>query len=158
MKEKIIEDTGLLIEKLLKEKERKRKIVFTNGCFDLLHIGHIKLLKEAKRQGDILIVAINSDDSVKRLKGPGRPLFPVSERAEILASLEMVDYVTIFDTDDPYPIISKLKPDILVKGGDWEKEKIVGRDIVESTGGKVIRVPLLEGYSTSGIIQKIRNL
>jgi len=93
MKEKIIEDTGLLIEKLLKEKERKRKIVFTNGCFDLLHIGHIKLLKEAKRQGDILIVAINSDDSVKRLKGPGRPLFPVSERAEILASLEMVDYV-----------------------------------------------------------------
>jgi D-beta-D-heptose 7-phosphate kinase/D-beta-D-heptose 1-phosphate adenosyltransferase len=132
-----------------------KKIVFTNGCFDLLHIGHIKYLREAKGFGDILVVALNSDSSVRRLKGDKKPLIPQSERAEVLSALEMVDYVTIFDEDTPYEIIKELQPDVLIKGGDWTIEKIVGRDIVEAKGGKVIAIPFIEGASTSRIVERI---
>ncbi len=139
-------------------KKEKKAVVFTNGCFDLLHIGHVRCLKEAKKYGDILIVAINSDSSVKALKGEKRPIFTEKERAEILASLEFVDFVIIFDELDPYTLISTLKPDVLVKGGDWPYEAIVGREILESYGGRVIRVPEIEGFSTTRIIDKILKL
>lgn len=147
------------IRDLKKALEKKRgsgnKIVFTNGCFDILHIGHVRYLEEAKKLGDILVVAINSDSSVRGIKGEGRPIVPQDERGRILAALEFVDYVTIFDEPDPYSIIKELQPDILVKGGDWGKEAIVGRDIVEARGGKVHSIPIVEGVSTSRIIDKI---
>lgn len=156
-KGKVIENIGLLKEKLREEKKKNKRIVFTNGCFDLIHKGHIALLKGAKKEGDILIVGLNSDDSVRKLKGEGHPIFPFSERAEIIASFQMVDFVTIFKEETPYKIISELKPDVLVKGGDWGENKIVGRDIVESNGGKVVRIPHVGGHSTSKIIQKIKD-
>ena len=156
-KGKIIEDISLLKKKLLEEKKNKKRIVFANGCFDLIHKGHITLFKKAKKEGDILVVAINSDKSVEKLKGKGRPIFPALERAEILASFQMVDFVTIFNEETPYEIISELKPDILVKGGDWRKEQVVGRDIVEASGGKVVIIPQVNGYSTSKIVEKIKN-
>lgn len=131
-------------------------MVFTNGCFDLMHRGHLHLLREAKKLGDLLIVGMNSDRSVKKIKGPGRPILPAEERAELLAALEMVDYVTLFDEPDPYAVIKELRPNVLVKGGDWGKEGIVGTEIVEEDGGKVAVIPYLEGYSTTEIIQKIR--
>lgn len=144
------------LKKVLKEKRNSgKKIVFTNGCFDILHIGHIRYLEEAKGLGDILVVAINSDRSVREIKGEGRPIVPQDERAGILAALGFVDYVTIFDEPDPYSVISELLPDILVKGGDWDKEKIIGRDIVESRGGKVCSIPIIRGISTSKIIDRI---
>jgi rfaE bifunctional protein nucleotidyltransferase chain/domain len=155
-KEKVIENIGLLKEKLSEEKKNNKKIVFTNGCFDLIHKGHITLLKGAKNEGDILVVALNSDDSAKRLKGEGHPIFPALERAEILASFQMVDFVTIFNEDTPYKIISELKPDVLIKGGDWGVDRVVGRDIVESNGGKVVIIPRVKEYSTSKIIEKIK--
>ncbi|HMK56344.1 MAG TPA: D-glycero-beta-D-manno-heptose 1-phosphate adenylyltransferase [Dissulfurispiraceae bacterium] len=134
--------------------ERKgRRVVFTNGCFDILHVGHIRYLKEAKALGDILIVGLNSDASVARLK-PGRPVNPQEQRAEILAALEMVDYVSVFDEDTPYELIDLLKPDVLVKGGDWKKEDIIGADIV----AEVHSLPFTTGMSTSGIIDRIRHL
>lgn len=136
-------------------RERGKKIVFTNGCFDLLHLGHVRYLRAAKELGDILVVGLNSDDSVRRLKGPGRPLINEAERAEILAALEFVDYVTIFEEDTPINIISAVEPDILVKGGDWPVEKIVGGEIVTRRGGKVIAIPFTEGKSTTGIIKRI---
>lgn len=136
-------------------RERGKKIVFTNGCFDLLHLGHVRYLRAAKELGDILVVGLNSDDSVRRLKGPGRPLINGAERAEILAALEFVDYVTIFEEDTPINIISAVEPDILVKGGDWPVEKIVGGEIVTRRGGKVIAIPFTEGKSTTGIIKRI---
>jgi rfaE bifunctional protein nucleotidyltransferase chain/domain len=132
-----------------------KKIVFTNGCFDLIHTGHTRYLARARSFGDILIVAVNSDDSVRRIKGEKRPINPQDQRAETLAALESVDFVTIFDEPDPQRIISELQPDVLVKGGDWPVEKIVGRAVVEARGGKVISVPYIEGASTSGIIEKI---
>ena len=136
-------------------KQEGKKIVFTNGCYDLLHIGHIRCFKEAKKLGDILVVALNSDCSVRALKGPPRPIVPQEERAEILAALECVDYVTIFDQDNPREMISLLKPDILVKGGDWTVDTIVGRDIVESYGGKVFSLPLVAGVSTTAMVNAI---
>ncbi len=156
-KGKVIEDINLLKEKLLKEKNNNKRIVFTNGCFDLIHKGHITLLKKAKNEGDILVVAVNSDESVRKLKGEGRPMFPAYERAEILASFQMVDFVTIFNEETPYKIILQLKPDILVKGGDWGKDQVVGRDIVEENGGKVVIIPQVKDHSTSKIIEKIRD-
>ena len=126
------------------------KIVFTNGCFDLLHIGHIRYLKEAKKLGDILIVGLNSDASVRRLK-PQRPLNEESQRAEVLASLEMVDFVILFSEDTPYELIKSIRPDVLVKGGDWKKEDIIGSDIV----AEVHSLPYVPGVSTSAIIEKI---
>lgn len=156
-KHKIIEDINLLKEKLLEEKKQNKKIVFTNGCFDLIHQGHIILLQKAKSEGDLLVVAINSDDSIKKLKGKNRPIFPEYERAEILASFWMVDFVTIFNEETPYKIISGLKPDVLVKGGDWKIAEVVGRDIVETNGGRGVIIPQVESSSTSEIIDKIKN-
>jgi D-beta-D-heptose 7-phosphate kinase/D-beta-D-heptose 1-phosphate adenosyltransferase len=132
-----------------------RKVVFTNGCFDVLHRGHVELLRRARREGDALVVGINSDDSVRRLKGPGRPLVPETDRAEILAALEMVDRVVIFREDTPGRIIDALVPDVLVKGGDYAMNEIVGRDAVERAGGKVVRVRLVPGRSTRGIIDTV---
>ncbi len=132
-----------------------KKIVFTNGCFDILHSGHIIYLYEAKKLGDILIIGLNSDNSIKRIKGEKRPIVPQEERAFLLSSLEMVDYVTIFDEDTPYKLIEIIKPHVLVKGGDWPIDNIVGRDIVESYGGKVLNIPFVEGKSTTNIIERI---
>ncbi len=132
-----------------------KKVVLTNGCFDLLHRGHLHLLREAKKQGDLLVVALNSDSSVKTIKGADRPVLPESERAELIAALEMVNYVTAFDEADPYKLIKELEPDVLVKGGDWPKNEIVGADIVEEHGGRVAVVPYLKGYSTTQIIERM---
>jgi D-beta-D-heptose 7-phosphate kinase/D-beta-D-heptose 1-phosphate adenosyltransferase len=132
-----------------------KKIVFTNGCFDLIHTGHTRYLAKAKSFGDLLLVAVNSDSSVRMIKGEKRPINTQVERAENLAALESVDFVTIFDEPDPHKIISELQPDVLVKGGDWPVEKIIGRDVVEARGGDVISVGYIEGASTTGIIEKI---
>lgn len=139
-----------------REKRNGRRLVFTNGCFDLLHPGHIRALELARELGDVLIVGLNSDASVRQLKGPGRPVIPERERAEILAALESVDAVVIFDELTPQEIISRLLPDVLVKGGDWPGDQIVGRAEVEAAGGRVVSVPLVPGYSTSDILRKIR--
>lgn len=136
-------------------KKKDKKIVFTNGCYDLIHIGHLRCFKEGKKLGDILIVALNSDRSVRSIKGPPRPIIPQDERAEIVSSLECVDFVTIFDQDDPLEVITFIKPDILVKGGDWNLNTIVGREVVESYGGKVFALPLIKGVSSTRIIQTI---
>lgn len=133
-----------------------RTVVFSNGCFDLLHLGHIDYLEQARLLGDVLLVAINTDTSVQRGKGPSRPIIPEAERAELLAALECVDYVTFFDDDTPKAVIDALIPDVLVKGADWPLDQIVGRDTVEAHGGKVLNIPLLEGHSTSGIIAKVQ--
>lgn len=136
-------------------KQKHKKIVFTNGCFDVLHRGHIEYLKKARAIGDILVVALNSDASVKGIKGDGRPINRQRDRAAILASLEFVDFVTIFNEDTPLKLIKKLKPDILVKGADWNKDKIAGKAFVESYGGKVVTVRFLKGYSTSKMVSDI---
>lgn len=138
-------------------KKEGKRLVFTNGCFDLLHVGHVRCLKKAKEFGDILVVALNSDSSVKGLKGNSRPLIPEQERAEILAALECVDYVVIFEEPDPVRVISTLLPDILVKGDEYSLSEIKGREIVEAGGGEVIRIPLVKGRSTSDLIQQIAN-
>ena len=139
-----------------REKRNGKRVVFTNGCFDLLHPGHIESLETARTLGDVLIVGLNSDEGVRRLKGPGRPVYPAEERAEILASLECVDAVLIFDEPMPQRVIAALLPDVLVKGEDWPGNQIVGREEVEAAGGKVVRVEVVEGYSTSEILRKIR--
>jgi rfaE bifunctional protein nucleotidyltransferase chain/domain len=136
-------------------KSAGKKIVFTNGCFDIMHTGHARYLQLAKSYGDVLIVAVNSDESVRRIKGEKRPILPQAERAEMLASLAVVDYVTVFEEEDPSRVIAELMPDVLVKGGDWAVEEIVGRDIVETNGGKVYSIPYIEGASTTGIIERI---
>jgi|SRR5664279_955539 len=141
-----------------REKRNGRKVVFTNGCFDLLHPGHIRSLEAARALGDVLIVGLNSDESLRELKGPNRPVIPEQERAEILASLECVDAVTIFPELTPQRVIAALLPDVLVKGGDWPGDQIVGREEVEVAGGIVARVDIVPGYSTTEILQKIRNL
>lgn len=130
-------------------------VVFTNGCFDILHPGHIGYLREARALGNLLIVAINSDASIRRLKGDKRPILTEDERATLLTALEMVDYVTIFDDDTPHTLISQLLPDVLVKGGDWALDQIVGRTEVEAAGGKVYALPYLAGASTTDIISRI---
>jgi len=133
-----------------------KEVVVTNGVFDLLHPGHVRYLQDARREGDALIVAINSDRSVRAIKGPARPINPEGERAEVLAALACVDAVVVFDENDPQQIISRLQPDVLVKGADWAEDAIIGRETVESRSGRVVRIPLAEGYSTSAIIKKIR--
>jgi rfaE bifunctional protein nucleotidyltransferase chain/domain len=138
------------------EERNARRIVFTNGCFDLLHPGHIRSLEQARELGDALIVGLNSDASVRQLKGEGRPLLPERERAEILAALECVDAVIIFDDLTPQDVIARLLPDVLVKGGDWPGDKIVGREEVEAAGGCVVSVPVVPGFSTTDILRKIR--
>lgn len=133
-----------------------KKVVFTNGCFDVIHAGHVRYLRKARSFGDLLVVGLNSDGSVRRLKGPGRPLVGEAERAEMLAALEMVDCVTIFGEDTPAALIKDLKPDVLVKGGDYRAEGVVGRNTVEASGGRVAIVPFVRGRSTTGLIKKIR--
>ncbi len=135
-----------------------KTIVFTNGCFDIIHTGHTRYLATAKSFGDVLVVAVNSDSSVRLIKGEKRPINPEADRMETLAALESVDFVTIFNEPDPYRVISAIQPDVLVKGGDWPIEKIIGRDIVEARGGRVISVGYIEGASTTGIIEKIVKL
>lgn len=137
-------------------KRNGRRLVFTNGCFDLLHPGHIRTLENARGLGDALLVGVNSDASVRQLKGEGRPLIPEQERAEILAALECVDGVVIFDDVTPQRVIAALLPDVLVKGGDWPGDQIVGRAEVEAAGGRVVSVPVVPGYSTTEILKKIR--
>ncbi len=139
-------------------KREGKKIVFTNGCFDIIHAGHTHYLKKAKQLGDVLIVGLNSDDSVRRLKGDERPLNNVDDRAEVLLSLKPVDYVVVFDQDTPYKLILRVKPDVLVKGGDYKKEEIVGANIVEQYKGKVVVIPFVEGKSTSALVEKIKKL
>jgi rfaE bifunctional protein nucleotidyltransferase chain/domain len=139
-----------------REKRNGRRIVFTNGCFDLLHPGHIGSLEQARALGDALIVGLNSDTSVRQLKGAGRPVLPEPERAEILAALECVDAVVIFDALTPREVIARLLPDVLVKGGDWPGDQIVGREEVEAAGGRVVSIPVVPGYSTTAILRKIR--
>lgn len=136
-------------------KQDGKRIVFTNGCFDIIHVGHVRYLKEARELGDVLVVGLNSDISVRTIKGSNRPIVPQGERAEVLSSLKYVDYVVIFGEPDPYNTIAAIKPDVLVKGGDWGIDKIIGRDIVESYGGKVCTIPFIEGASSSGIIEDI---
>jgi len=133
-----------------------RRVVLTNGCFDLLHAGHVALLEAARREGDALVVAINSDASVRRLKGAGRPLVPEAERAEALAALEAVDRVVAYDEDTPLAVVKALLPDVLVKGADWAADLIVGRAEVEAAGGRVARVALVPGRSTSALVERIR--
>ena len=136
--------------------KRNGRVVFTNGCFDILHPGHVRTLEQARALGDYLIVGLNSDASVARLKGPGRPVIPERERAEILAAFESVDAVVIFAEDTPQAVIARLLPDILVKGGDWAGDQIVGRAEVETAGGEVVRIPVVPGYSTTEILRKVR--
>ena len=138
------------------QKRNGRRVVFTNGCFDLLHPGHIRSLEQARALGDVLIVGLNSDASVRQLKGEGRPVIPERERAEILAALESVDAVVIFDDLSPREVIARLLPDVLVKGGDWPGDQIVGREEVEAAGGRVVSAPVVPGYSTTDILKKIR--
>jgi len=133
-----------------------KTVVFTNGVFDLLHVGHLRYLQQARALGDALIVGVNSDRSVRTNKGQGRPITPEAERAEILSALACVDGVVVFDEDTPHDIITALQPDVLVKGADWAADAIVGRDVVEARGGRVVRVPIEAGHSTSALVEKIR--
>lgn len=150
----------LSTDEMLRERERLlrsgRRLVFTNGCFDLLHVGHVRYLQQARALGDALVVAINSDASVRKLKGEGRPVMSEAERAEIVAALGAVDYVTVFDDTSPRSLIAKLLPDILAKGGDYQLDEIHGREEVEAAGGRVLSLPFIEGASTSSIIEKIK--
>ncbi|MHB8482477.1 MAG: D-glycero-beta-D-manno-heptose 1-phosphate adenylyltransferase [Nitrospiria bacterium] len=136
-------------------KKGGKTIVFTNGCFDLLHPGHLHYLLQARQLGDFLIIGINSDASVRKIKGERRPLSPQPDRLEMIAGLECVDYATTFEEPDPYRLISLLKPDVLVKGGDWEVDQIIGKELVEKEGGKVVSIPFTPGYSTTRLIEKI---
>jgi len=146
-------------EQMLRERKRLRaagqRLVFTNGVFDLLHVGHVRYLEQARALGDVLLVAINSDRTVRELKGPDRPVFNEAERAEILAALRCVDYVTVFDNISPRSLIAELLPDVLVKGGDYQLDQIHGREEVETAGGNVISLPFVEGASTTDIIKKM---
>ena len=150
-----IQSQKKLSKTIARLKRRGKKIVFTNGCFDLLHLGHVKYLEKARGCGNILVVALNSDSSVRAIKGAGRPLTKQLDRAKVIAALEAVDFVTVFNEKDPLKVIKKLKPSILVKGADWARGMIVGAEFVESLGGKVKRIPYIKGYSTSGLIRKI---
>jgi D-glycero-beta-D-manno-heptose 1-phosphate adenylyltransferase len=143
-------------EEVRRLRSEGRTVVFTNGVFDLLHPGHVRYLKQARALGDALIVGLNADDSVRRNKGPDRPINPEAERAEILAALECVHAVVIFHEDTPAEIVRALEPDVLVKGADWPVDRIVGRDTVEARGGKVVRIPLEPGHSTSRLLERIR--
>lgn len=145
-----------LIEERRAWKAAGRRVVFTNGCFDLLHPGHVRLLEAARGEGDLLVVGINSDASVRALKGEGRPLLPQSERAEALSALEAVDRVLVYDDPTPRALIAALLPDVLVKGADWAPDAVVGREEVEAAGGRVVRVELEPGHSTTGLVGKIR--
>lgn len=146
-----------LVEERRTWRREGRRVVLTNGCFDLLHPGHVALLEAARAQGDVLVVAINSDRSVGRMKGEGRPLVPEAERAETLLALEPVDRVVVYDEPTPLEVVKALVPDVLVKGADWAEDAIVGREEVEASGGRVVRVELVPGRSTTAILERIRH-
>ena len=138
-------------------RRQGKRIAFTNGCFDLLHAGHLDYLEKVKAHADVLIVAVNSDASVRRLKkGPGRPIVPARERARLVAALKPVDFVTLFSEDTPLQVIGALRPDVLAKGGDWKREAVVGREVVQSTGAKILIVPYLKGHSTTRLLGRIK--
>lgn len=149
-------DREELKKKIESERQAGRRVVFTNGCFDLLHVGHVRYLREARQIGDVLIVAVNVDETVTELKGKGRPILPLDERIRILSALSCVDYVVPFEEPTPREIISELRPDVLVKGGDYEIEEIVGRDVLWSYGGDVRTIAPTEGLSTSETVKRIR--
>jgi rfaE bifunctional protein nucleotidyltransferase chain/domain len=142
---------------VLGARSNGKRIAFTNGCFDLLHRGHVHVLREARACADLLIVGINSDESVKQIKGPTRPVLPELDRCELLGAMEMVDFVILFNDPDPYNLIAAIRPDVLVKGGDWNSGKIIGADLVEEAGGSVMVVPYIKGFSTTEIIERITN-
>lgn len=154
MKNKV-KNINQLLKIIKKLKKLGKKIVFTNGCFDILHIGHIRYLKKAKKLGDVLIVAVNSDKSVRILKGKGRPVLPQNERVEILAEFPFIDFITIFNGRTPLNIIKRIIPDVLVKGGDWKVQDIVGNEVVKNNKGEVISIPLVKGKSTTNILKRI---
>lgn len=151
-------DREALLKKLNALRKKGKKIAFTNGCFDILHVGHVRYLREAKKTADVLVLALNSDSSVRSIKGNKRPLMTEKERAEILAALEFIDFVTIFPESTPLELINFLKPDVLIKGGDWPEEKVVGREDIKKWGGKVVIIPEVEGKSTTNIVKKIKKL
>ena len=153
---KVILDLEALLRARAALRAEGRRLVFTNGCFDLLHVGHVRYLAGARALGDALLVAINSDRSVRALKGAGRPVLPEGERAEILAALASVDFVTVFGEESPRALIARLLPDVLVKGGDYSIEEIHGREEVEAAGGRVLSLPFVEGASTTSIIERVR--
>ena len=153
MTDKIVTDRTKLKDTVAALQSQGKKIVFTNGCFDLIHAGHVRYLREAKNSGNVLVIGLNSDASVSTIK-PGRPVTPENQRAEVLASLEMVDYVILFSEDTPYELIKEIRPDVLVKGADWKINDIVGKDLVK----EVRTIPFVEGVSTSNIIKKIQAL
>ncbi len=144
-----------LVAHLEQERQAGKKIVFTNGCFDLLHVGHLRYLAAARALGDLLVLGLNSDASVQSIKGPLRPIIPESDRAEVMAALEMIDYVVLFDEPTPQQLIEAVQPDVLVKGGDWGIDAIVGREVVWARGGTVRNIPIVEGWSTTRIIERI---
>jgi D-glycero-beta-D-manno-heptose 1-phosphate adenylyltransferase len=147
-----------LLPVLSSERAKGKRVVFTNGCFDLMHIGHTRYLQAAKALGDVLVVGVNSDASVRTLnKAPDRPIVPEAQRAEVLAALGCVDFVVIFDESDPLQLITAVQPDVLVKGGDWIIDRIIGREIVEARGGVVKTIPLVPGLSTTALLQRIRS-
>jgi rfaE bifunctional protein nucleotidyltransferase chain/domain len=152
----VIRDLSELLHERRGWKAAGRAVVFTNGCFDLLHPGHVSLLEKARSEGDVLVVGLNSDASVARLKGAGRPIVPAEERAEVLCALEAVTRVAVYDEDTPRDIIAALLPDVLVKGADWPLDAIVGRAEVESAGGRVVRVEVVPGRSTTAILERIQ--
>ena len=155
---RLILDRGELLRVRAGLRAAGRRLVFTNGCFDILHVGHVRYLAAARRLGDALLVAVNSDRSVRALKGPGRPVMNEAERAEMLAALSSVDFVTVFEEESPRRLISELLPDVLVKGGDYALDEIHGREEVERAGGRVLALPFVEGASTTGIIERIREM
>ena len=157
MGEKILTTPATLSAALGARRARKERLVFTNGCFDLLHIGHTRYLQEAKRLGDCLIVGINSDASIRAIKPDGRPIVPQAQRAEVLAALACVDHVVIFDEPDSRNLIAAVQPDVLVKGGDWPIDQIVGREIVQARGGTVVTIPLVPDVSTTTLVQRIKS-
>jgi len=152
-----VRSVDLLLDELTWHRRGKKIIVFTNGCFDVIHRGHIEYLEFCKSQGDVVVIGLNSDNSVKTIKGPTRPINNQHDRVSVLAALEMIDYITVFDEPDPLNLIKKIKPDVLVKGQDWAEKGVVGREFVESCGGKVVLAPLVEGKSSTVTIEKMKS-
>jgi D-glycero-beta-D-manno-heptose 1-phosphate adenylyltransferase len=155
-REKVL-DRAALVARIADERRAGKRVVFTNGCFDLMHVGHVRYLAAARDAGDLLVVGVNDDASVRRLsKGPERPLVPEAARAEVVAALAAVDYVTIFGEDTPAELVAAILPDVLVKGADWALDQVVGRETVEAHGGRVLLVPLVEGFSTTALVDRLR--
>jgi rfaE bifunctional protein nucleotidyltransferase chain/domain len=149
-------DRPTLVARVADARRAGRRVVFTNGCFDLLHVGHVRYLAEARAAGDLLVVAVNDDASVRRMKGSERPLVTAAARAEVVAALAAVDWVTIFAEDTPAEVIAALVPDVLVKGADWAPDQVVGRDVVEANGGRLLLIPVVEGFSTTALADRLK--